>query len=303
MNERVVSFIIPFRNASIERERNCFSTLKWVITHYPNCEIILAEHGSKTEFPLELGTINQIYVGNELEPFNKSKIMNQAAILACHDVLIFLDSDIIIDPEDLNRCIISCQQEFEAVNPFNVVIDLPEDLSEMIHNSPDMKLNYPIAEKDKSECRDFLNFSGGMVLIRKSNFVQIGGWPEEFWGWGGEDDVFAYKIERFLKFKTFKNPVYHLYHKRTTYETVAENPEYLANCEAMDRIIRYTDTQLIDYCMKSKEALVKFPVNELLSNPIRHDLAKELIIRHERVNLDDLIEDGKVVYYPTIQLS
>ena len=35
---------------------------------------------------------------------------------------------------------------------------------------------------------------GGIVLMRKKDFVHINGFPNDFWGWGGEDDEFGDRI-------------------------------------------------------------------------------------------------------------
>lgn len=38
------------------------------------------------------------------------------------------------------------------------------------------------------------SYMGGIVLMRKKDFVHINGFPNDFWGWGGEDDEFGDRI-------------------------------------------------------------------------------------------------------------
>jgi hypothetical protein len=44
--------------------------------------------------------------------------------------------------------------------------------------------------------------------------MRIGGWCEEFIGWGAEDDFQTIKVENFLTHYEQKSRCYHLYHDR-----------------------------------------------------------------------------------------
>ena len=44
--------------------------------------------------------------------------------------------------------------------------------------------------------------------------MKIGGWSEDFIGWGGEDDFQTIKVHHFLKWTELKAKCYHLYHGR-----------------------------------------------------------------------------------------
>ena len=57
-------------------------------------------------------------------------------------------------------------------------------------------------------------FSFMLVAHRKDALMKIGGWNEDFIGWGGEDDYQTMKVKHFLKWVELKSRCYHLYHER-----------------------------------------------------------------------------------------
>jgi predicted glycosyltransferase involved in capsule biosynthesis len=59
-----------------------------------------------------------------------------------------------------------------------------------------------------------INICGGMSIFRKDSILRIGGWCEEFSGWGGEDDYLTILVKKLLKYKEMPYRCYHLYHSR-----------------------------------------------------------------------------------------
>ena len=45
----------------------------------------------------------------------------------------------------------------------------------------------------------FGNFSGGVLFIHKKDFFGANGYPNEMWGWGGEDDVLKERLISILR--------------------------------------------------------------------------------------------------------
>jgi hypothetical protein len=43
---------------------------------------------------------------------------------------------------------------------------------------------------------NFANFMGGILSVSSADFVTANGFPNNFWGWGGEDDAFRNRIAR-----------------------------------------------------------------------------------------------------------
>jgi predicted glycosyltransferase involved in capsule biosynthesis len=96
------------------------------------------------------------------------------------------------------------------VNPYNSVIDLtPQESSAALEQI--IKVERPgRGENDIQK----VPLCGGICIFRKDAIHKIGGWHEQFIGWGGEDDFQSVKVKNFLTFYENSAKCYHLYHDR-----------------------------------------------------------------------------------------
>jgi predicted glycosyltransferase involved in capsule biosynthesis len=302
VNIKDVSFIIPFKNTTVERLNNCIVVLKWLGFYYDDAQVIIVENGTKTNLKKYNKSVKYIWMPSEDDSFNKSKTINMGVSQAENELLIILDADMIMDPKDINICIQSLRKDYEAINPFNCLIDLTEDKTRDILKAKSQQIEFPLVNINFSNLRQELNFCAAIVMMRKDSFYYIGGWPEEFKGWGGEDDVVAYKIERLLKCKTYPFVSYHLYHKRnpiSSSERMPGNKEYINNCDIMDRIIRMSDEEFIEYCNKSRICLLNSSHASLKKKlKTKYDKNK-IVIKNPKIDISKYLdEEGKVKYYP-----
>jgi hypothetical protein len=59
------------------------------------------------------------------------------------------------------------------------------------------------------------------VVFSRTAFESVGGWDEEFVGWGGEDDMMTFKVEAAgLKTASMPFSCYHLWHPRVVPDPV-----------------------------------------------------------------------------------
>jgi predicted glycosyltransferase involved in capsule biosynthesis len=82
---------------------------------------------------------------------------------------------------------------------------------------------------------------GGICMFRKDAIIKIGGWNEEFWSWGGEDDFVSVKVKNFLNYVELPNKCYHLYHSR-------ENPDmrlYQRNLQILQKFAEMSKDEMI----------------------------------------------------------
>lgn len=252
MHNSQCSFIIPYRKSTADRERNLKITLQSINYFFPNHEIIISEMDEQPKIELinPPNTVQHVF-NKDTGIFNRSYARNLGALNANNDILIFTDNDLIMDPEALLNCIQQCT-EVQAVNPFSICIDLTEEelLQYKVNENDPTAFNELFRSfnpQDISRHREALVFAGGILIIKKDSFFEIGGWPQEMIGWGGEDNVLSYKIEQLLSHQSFNHFVYHLPHDRTSFDWY-DHPEYQENCNKMNRILEMSKSELIDYC-------------------------------------------------------
>jgi predicted glycosyltransferase involved in capsule biosynthesis len=144
-------------------------------------------------------------------PYNRSWAFNVGLKYAKSQIVVFGDSDLIMNPEDFINGL-KAMSEFEMVSPYSSVLDLTPQESGLPLEQV-IKIERPgRGETDNQK----INISGGIAIFRKEAALKIGGWSEDFVGWGGEDDFQTIKVQHFLKWSELKAKCYHLYHSRET---------------------------------------------------------------------------------------
>lgn len=101
------------------------------------------------------------------QPFNRGALLNigvKIAGLSDNDVICFHDVDLLPHPDIINE------------------YKIPLPLGTVRH----------IGHAWKRYNTD--TYLGGILMIRVSDFVKINGYPNDFWGWGGEDDELRDRI-------------------------------------------------------------------------------------------------------------
>ncbi len=302
MKNYPVSFIMPYRMTTEDRERNLKLMLEWLGESFLNYEIIIVELDGVTKIDKSLLTNNVKHVFHKHEGlFNRSLARNVGALNATHKILAFSDNDVIINPEEFNECVSLCQEKYQAVNPYFVCIDLTEkELASMENKAQLYAPSQSLKAEEIDSHREDLNFAGGMLLIRKDAFFYIGGWPEEMKGWGAEDDVLAYKIDRFLTKKSFKNFIYHLPHERTVYDWY-DHPEFKNNCDKMNKVFELTDQALVKYCEEGKNQMLESSLNDLTQEE-KNRYANYQLPQPRKIDTLEAArrEDDSIVAYPLI---
>ena len=148
-------------------------------------------------------------------PYNRSWAFNIGIKYSKSSILIFGDSVLIMDPTDFIEGLKSLDQ-YDMVSPYHTVLDLtPQETTLPLENM--VKIDRAgRGEEDHQK----INICGGISMFRKQAIQKIGGWSEEFLGWGGEDDFQTIKVQKFLTSTEKKAKCYHLYHSRENPDTV-----------------------------------------------------------------------------------
>jgi len=200
------SCIILYRH-NIQRWNNLKRILEW-INSFSNVEVILVEQDTHSKIAHLNFQAKHIFTKTNL-PFNRSWGFNVGLKNCNSNIVVFTDCDLIMEPNDFISAIKKIE-DYDMVSPYSSVVDLKPDESQLPMESI-FKIDRPgRGEEDHQK----INICGGITIFRKEAIMRIGGWCEEFIGWGAEDDYQTIKVENFLSSYEQKSRCYHLYHDR-----------------------------------------------------------------------------------------
>lgn len=207
-----VSIIVPYTSSSKDREEvwEFVSSMYNIIM--PNIEICIGEC--------------------ESDIYNRSKAINNGVKKSTKKILIITDSDIVLDLDSIKKAI-RLVETHKIVLPYDKLIKLSKNITQKIllnyyYNISNIKLD--------TNCEIYTHPKSSICVIDKKLFKQVGGFDEEFRGWGCEDVAFYRSLMYVNKYiYVMKNyNIYHLYHDH--------NRDYKSNYNLMkneNRLMEY----------------------------------------------------------------
>ena len=233
------TYVIGYRH-SPDRLQNLRKTLDW-INGFVGCEVIIVEQDKHSKISHLNLKAKHIFLKSTL-PYNKSWGFNVATKYSNSNIIVFADSDLVMDPNQFIESLKSVEQ-YEMVNPYKSFIDLDQNESGLRFEQI-LQINRPgRGELDHQK----VPLCGGICIFRKDAIMRIGGWNESFVGWGAEDDFVSLKVKHFLNWTEIPNKCYHLYHPRTAPDMkyYQRNLELLQKTSAMskDEITKMSNAQ------------------------------------------------------------
>lgn len=202
-----ISYVIPYR----EQERN--SSLKTVINNiraqrFPEIEIILVEEDHETRvIKEEVMPINYFKtLLNSQHLFNKSMAFNLGVSKANHEFIILHDADMLVSYDytsevyDILKRYESCHLGATVLYANNVSTVAINNTGEVLNPTMERVVGY---------------YEGGSLACRKETYWSIGGFNEDFWGYGCEDCEFYFRLSKLSKFISDRHhDLLHLHHGR-----------------------------------------------------------------------------------------
>jgi len=244
-----LTYIIPYRKTSDEnRERNLRFVLGWVSRKLPESKIVVVEQDKKPSYvPAE--NVGHMFIEND-GPFNKAWALNCAAVRAETKKLAFGDCDIVLRDEVLYHSL-QFLETCEAVSSYQKGIVYLSEEESASARSKEEPSQWAFAPRSRPPRAMHIPFAAGLFFIRKSGFEKVGGWDEEFEGWGGEDDAMSHKIKNLLPWVWLDHPAYHLYHKPA--DVVKE--EHQKNIFTLNTILSIPQISLSIYAKQNLEKI------------------------------------------------
>jgi len=236
------SYIMPHRASTPDRERNLNYVISYLRNNFKNVEIIVVEQDEVEKFHNPL--CNKILL-KDSGPFKRSACLNLGYSHAKNKKIIFADNDLLIPHEQIREAL-RLLDEYDAINPYKTVRDLPEDLTIKVTVVDNFSVFTRYSE------RGGVVFSGGACAFTKEGYAKIGGYDEEFIGWGGEDNACTHKIFNMLKYCEVDGYCWHMNHDRGSSNNF--HKDYNNNLEALAHIESLTGKKLVTFCKSRRKS-------------------------------------------------
>lgn len=152
-----IAIIIPFRDLRAEQNRSAH--LRQFVKSIP-------DFLEKADKPYIIYCIEQ---SDDDRKFNRGKLLNIGFEIACSEgcnIFVFHDVDLIPSKELL---------------PYYTTV-------------PDSPVHVANVWNDRYSCND--SYFGGIVTFSQEDYIRINGYPNNFWGWGGEDDEMYKRVKK-----------------------------------------------------------------------------------------------------------
>lgn len=177
-----VSYVVPVR---MTKDRNL--SVKTVINNiksqkYPHIEILLVEHDSAIRTN-DISCVKHILVSDRSnQAFNKSIAFNTGVINASHHSIVLHDGDLIA-PDYYTREISDVLNHYESFHIGNKVLYLD-------HVNSSEVTRHQAVTQNLTCMRTVGYFEGGSLGCSKDTYIKVGGFCEDFYGYGCEDCEF-----------------------------------------------------------------------------------------------------------------
>jgi hypothetical protein len=254
---QALSYLITYRESdSSERRDNVLAVLRW-LAQWPEIEVVVIEQDSVPRLERDLlQTKGGVGLAYNPGAFNKAWGLNVAARMARGPLLALGDADLIVPralPAAAERC-----SPGHAVKPYRSMVDLTAEESARVRAgewtfAPPRATGAP---KNREGQGEQVVFAGGLFVIHRDAYLQLGGFDERFVGWGGEDDAMTVKLRRagIALSEIGDEPALHLWHPRSRDSTLGQ-PSYDANRALLADYATYTDAQFTRLCEVQRQTM------------------------------------------------
>lgn len=149
--------------------------------------------------------------------FSRADSINAAVAEHDPDVIVACDADLLVPGLETA---VAMAAEPGMVVPFNEGRYLSATGAKLVYEGASPWLVEPRWRFFPSAATPLV---GGCNVLSRDTFVEVGGWPTGFAGWGHEDVAFAHACEQHAPIRRVEAPMLHLYHpKGGAYTKAAE---------------------------------------------------------------------------------
>ena len=214
---KILSVIIPWRDRpEIER------TLEHNRSLLPDAEVIVVNCGGDHDALMALlsrvnwPAVRDIWL--PMERFNKCRALNRGVASSCGEHLFFLDADVLLQPDWLPSARASLDEGFvtiERVHESQPFAPIPDSHIRILRPVTELVTRDGRQIRLVKNERDLVNGTRGgpgLILLRRADFLAVGGMHSGLEGWGWEDIDLIARLQIFGLRRRFMGEVVHLSH-------------------------------------------------------------------------------------------
>lgn len=181
----IMSCVIPCRDS--ERHGAISTVIAGVrAQRFPAIEMIVVEHDTARRLPASIGPVKHVLVQSYDRPFNKSLAFNAGAAEATAPYMLLHDADLIL-PSGYASHAYKHLLSADAGHLGKAVLYLTPDSSTAV--------NATGLVTDSADCERAVGyFEGGSLACRRATYWLVGGFNDDFWGYGVEDCEFYHRL-------------------------------------------------------------------------------------------------------------
>ncbi|MCK9414968.1 MAG: galactosyltransferase-related protein, partial [Prolixibacteraceae bacterium] len=247
-----ISFIIPIRVDSVERERNLDVVLEQ-LNEIENVDISILEGDIKPLYRLkkEYSNVTYRFVEDSDPIFYRTKYLNQLLREVQGSIVGIWDADVITSKEQILDAVKKIRSGGAIMSfPYDgrFIMLPPKNSDQLINSGLNKGLKKQVMNRYLAHG---LHSVGGAFFVNKKIYLESGGENEYFYGWGPEDAERVKRME-ILGYPVYraKGPLFHLYHPRKENSWYGNNQieyknrhEFLKVCSmSKDELKKYIET-------------------------------------------------------------
>lgn len=206
-----------------------------------SCEIVVVDQSPISQrgaMPLPI-TYRHLPRDSGNTEFHKTWAYNEGARLAKGSILVFHDGDVCAPTEYAAELVSALHDmDFAAASLQRFLFYLDPEDSKRVDVAE-------VLENGIKPTKVFQNWKGGSIAIRRDAFAAIGGFDEEFVGWGGEDAEFYDRCLAVGHCRSGYIPFVHLWHPPQPSKSGLQREENVAFFRSKMEIPRETRIQAL----------------------------------------------------------
>lgn len=245
-NLKDVTFLIPVRIDSEERQKNLNMVLEFIKTNFDTTIVVLEADNEEQVTSLLID--KKIFLEDYDFVFHRTKFLNQMTRMCKTPYIAVWDTDVIIESVQIIEAVANLRLgEADFTFPYDgSFLNVPTIIRDLFFMNCDIEvLKY---NKNRFHLPHGNASAGGAFIVNRLSYVKAGMENENFYGWGPEDgervkrwEILGYKIKRVY------GALFHLNHPRQHNSWYANKEIEKRSKSEYLKICAFNSTQLKNY--------------------------------------------------------